>query len=402
MSKPKTITVLGSTGSVGTSTLDLAGRAVAHGSAQVEVIALTAGANVALLAEQALRWRPKIAVIADESLLDELRQRLKGSGVAAAAGKAAVIEAAGMGADWVMSAIMGSAGLAPTLAAVRTGAVVGLANKESLVCAGPALLEAAKAAGGVIIPVDSEHSAIFQVLDPNLIHRVAKLIITASGGPFRDWSRQAMGRATPEQAVAHPNFRMGAKISVDSATMMNKGLEMIEARYLFGVTPEQIEVLIHPEQIIHSMVTYRDGSTLAQLGAPDMRTPIAIAYAWPDRLDWPAPPMDLAAMGALTFARPDAERFPAIGIARTAMNAGGLAPAAMSAANETAVAAFLDRRIGFLDIAATVAQTLERMDRTGDLRAGANADGAVEIAMHADRSARRVANDVLAQLQPSL
>jgi 1-deoxy-D-xylulose-5-phosphate reductoisomerase len=402
LSKPKTITVLGSTGSVGTSTLDLAARAVAHGSAEVEVIALTAGSNVALLAEQALTWRPKIAVIADERLLGELRQRLKGSGVAAAAGEAAVIEAAGMGADWVMSAIMGSAGLAPTLAAVKTGAVIGLANKESLVCAGPALLEAAKAAGGVIIPVDSEHSAIFQVLDPTLIHRVAKLIITASGGPFRDWSRQAMGRATPEQAVAHPNFRMGAKISVDSATMMNKGLEMIEARYLFGVTPEQIEVLIHPEQIIHSMVEYRDGSTLAQLGAPDMRTPIAIAYAWPDRLPWPAPPLDLAAMGALTFASPDAERFPAIGIARTAMNAGGLAPAAMSAANETAVAAFLDRRIGFLDIAATVAQTLERMDRTGDLQAGANADGAVEIAMHADRSARRVAQDVLAQLQPSL
>jgi 1-deoxy-D-xylulose-5-phosphate reductoisomerase len=402
LSKLKTITVLGSTGSVGTSTLDLVARAMEHGSAQAEVVALTAGGNVALLAEQALRWRPKVAVIADESRLGELRERLAGSGVSCAAGQAAVIAAAGMGADWVMSSIMGSAGLAPTLAAVRTGAVVGLANKESLVCAGPALLEAAKAAGGVIIPVDSEHSAIFQVLDPNLIHRVAKLIITASGGPFRDWSRQAMGRATPEQAVAHPNFRMGAKISVDSATMMNKGLEMIEARYLFGVTPEQIEVLIHPEQIIHSMVTYQDGSTLAQLGAPDMRTPIAIAYAWPDRLDWPAPPMDLAAMGALTFASPDAERFPAIGIARTAMNAGGLAPAAMSAANETAVAAFLDRRIGFLDIAATVAQTLERMDRTGDLQAGANADGAVEIAMHADRSARRVAADVLDQLQPSL
>ena len=402
MSKPKTITVLGSTGSVGTSTLDLASRAVAHGSAEVQVIALTAGANVALLAEQALEWRPKIAVIADERLLSELRQRLKGSGVACAAGEAAVIEAAGLGCDWVMSAIMGAAGLPPTLAAVRTGAVVALANKESLVCAGPALLEAARAAGGVIIPVDSEHSAIFQVLDPTLGHRVARLIITASGGPFRDWSRAAMGRAAPDQATAHPNFRMGAKISVDSATMMNKGLEMIEAAYLFGMRPEQIEVLIHPEQIIHSMVEYQDGSTLAQLGAPDMRTPIACAYAWPDRLPWPAPPLDLAAMGALTFAAPDSERFPAIGIARMALNAGGLAPAAMSAANELAVAAFLDRRIGFLDIAATVAETLERMDRGGDLKAGANADGALEIAMAADRSARRVATDVLAQLQPSL
>jgi 1-deoxy-D-xylulose-5-phosphate reductoisomerase len=402
LSTRRTITVLGSTGSVGTSTLDLVGRAVAHGSAEVEVVALTAGANVALLAEQALRWRPQRVVIGDETLLGELRQRLAGSGLACAGGAAAVIEAAGMTCDWVMSAIMGSAGLAPTLAAARTGAVIGLANKESLVCAGPALLETAKNAGGMVIPVDSEHSAIFQVLDANLTHRVAKLVITASGGPFRDWSRQAMGKVTPEQAVAHPNFRMGAKISVDSATMMNKGLEMIEARYLFGVSPEQIEVLVHPEQIIHSMVEYRDGSTLAQLGPPDMRTPIAVAYAWPDRLAWPAPPLDLAALGALTFAAPDAERFPAIGLARTAMHAEGLAPAAMSAANETAVAAFLDRRIGFLDIAATVAETLERMDRTGDLAAGANADGAVEIAMHADRSARRVAADVLAQLEPSL
>jgi len=402
LSKKKTITILGSTGSVGTSTLDLLAKAEAHGSAELEVVALTAGANVELLAEQALRWRPKQAVIAEPGLLGELRERLAGSGVASAAGGAAVIEAAGMGAGWVMSAIMGAAGLPPTLAAVRTGAVVALANKESLVCAGPALLEAARAAGGVIIPVDSEHSAIFQVLDPTLGHRVARLIITASGGPFRDWSRAAMGRATPDQATAHPNFRMGAKISVDSATMMNKGLEMIEAAYLFGMRPEQIEVLIHPEQIIHSMVEYQDGSTLAQLGAPDMRTPIACAYAWPDRLPWPAPPLDLAAMGALTFAAPDAERFPAIGIARMALNAGGLAPAAMSAANELAVAAFLDRRIGFLDIAATVAETLERMDRGGDLTAGANADGALEIAMAADRSARRVATDVLAQLQPSL
>ncbi len=211
-----------------------------------------------------------------------------------------------------------------------------------------------------------------------------------------------MARATPEQAVAHPNFRMGAKISVDSATMMNKGLEMIEASYLFAMPPDRIEVLIHPEQVIHSLVEYQDGSTLAQLGAPDMRTPIACAFAWPDRLPWPAPRLDLAAIGALTFAAPDLERFPAIALARAALTSGGLAPAAMSAANETAVAAFLDRRIGFLDIAATVAETLERMERTGDLRAGANANGALETAMAADRSARRVATDVLAALEPSL
>ena len=402
MSARKTITVLGSTGSVGTSTLDLLDQAEAHGSAQVEIIALTAGANVERLAEQALRWRPKVAVIAEPSLLGELRERLKGSGLAVSAGPAAVVEAAGMGAEWVMSAIVGSAGLAPTLAAARSGAVVALANKESLVCAGPALLEIARASGGVIIPVDSEHSAIFQVFDAKRGDRVARLIITSSGGPFRDWSRSAMAKASPEQAVAHPNFRMGAKISVDSATMMNKGLEMIEASYLFAMTPEQIEVLIHPEQIIHSLVEYRDGSTLAQLGPPDMRTPIACAYAWPDRLPWPAPRLDLAAVGALTFAAPDLMRFPAIGLAREAMRAGGLAPVAMSAANEIAVAAFLDRRIGLLDIAATVAETLERLGREGDLGAGPNADGALETIMAADRSARRVAAEVLVQLEPSL
>jgi 1-deoxy-D-xylulose-5-phosphate reductoisomerase len=301
-----------------------------------------------------------------------------------------------------MSAIVGSAGLSPTLVAARRGAVVALANKESIVCAGPMLMETARRAGGMIIPVDSEHSAIFQVFDAERRDRVAKLILTASGGPFRDWSRKAMTRVTPEQAVAHPKWSMGAKISVDSATMMNKGLEMIEAAYLFDMPPEKIDALIHPESIIHSMVEYQDGSTLAQMGATDMRTPIACAFAWPDRLPWPAQKMDLAALGALTFAAPDDERFPAINLARSALRTGGLAPAAMSAANETAVAAFLDRRIGFLDIAATVAETLDRMSRGGDLKAGANAEGAVEIAMVADQSARRVAADVLAAIQPSL
>jgi len=398
----RSVAILGSTGSVGTSTLDLLAQARAHGSADVEVVALAAGGNVAQLAEQALAWRPRFVAIADPTRLGALRDALAGAGIETGAGPAAVIQAAEMGADWVMSAIVGAAGLGPTLAAARSGAVVALANKESLVCAGPALLEAARLAGGAIIPVDSEHSAIFQVFDFEHRERVERLMITASGGPFRDWGRTAMGRATPEQAVAHPNFRMGAKISVDSATMMNKGLEMIEASYLFGMAAERIDVLIHPEQVIHSLVEYQDGSTLAQLGAPDMRTPIACAFAWPDRLPWPAPRLDLAAIGALTFAAPDLERFPAIGLARAALTSGGLAPAAMSAANETAVAAFLDRRIGFLDIAATVAETLERMERTGDLRAGANANGALETAMAADRSARRIATDVLAELEPSL
>ncbi len=396
LSLSRTVTVLGSTGSVGANTLDLLGHAVASGSAEVEIIALTAGRNVELLAEQALRWRPKLAVIEDESLLPQLRERLKGSGVGSAAGASAVCEAAAMGADWVMSSIVGAAGLAPTLAAARTGAIVALANKESLICAGPVLIEIAKRAGGVVIPVDSEHSAIFQVIQPDCAQRIAKLILTASGGPFRSWTREAMAAATREQALNHPNWNMGAKISIDSATMMNKGLEMIEAAYLFSTPPERIDVLIHPQSIIHSMVEYQDGSTLAQLGPPDMRTPIACAFSWPDRLPWPAPVLDLAKLGSLTFEAPDPERFPAIALARAALTTGGMAPAAMNAANEKAVAAFLDRQIGFLDIVSVVTETLAQMDARGALDVGANADGALEIAMTTDGLARRMAGDVLA------
>jgi 1-deoxy-D-xylulose-5-phosphate reductoisomerase len=398
LSARRTVTVLGSTGSVGVSTLDLLDQAQAHGSAEVEVVALVAGRNVDKLVEQALHWRPKLVVIQDETLLPQLRERLNGAGIATAAGAAAVCEAAAMGADWVMSSIVGAAGLAPTLAAARTGAIVALANKESLICAGPALIETAARSGGTVIPVDSEHSAIFQVLQTDCRERVAKLILTASGGPFRTWTKEAMGKASREQALAHPNWNMGAKISIDSATMMNKGLEMIEAAYLFSTPAERIDVLIHPQSVIHSMVEYQDGSTLAQLGPPDMRTPIACAYAWPDRLPWPAPGLDLAAIGSLTFEAPDPERFPAIALARSALQTGGMAPAAMNAANERAVAAFLDRRIGFLDIVAVVAETLARMDATGSLDVGANADGALEIAMTTDGIARRVADDVLAGL----
>ncbi len=393
----RTVTVLGSTGSIGVSTLDLLERAVAEGAAEVSVTGLTAGRNVALLAEQALKWRPRTAVIADESLLPELRERLNGSGVAAAAGAQAIVEVAGDGADWVMAAIVGSAGLAPTLAAARAGSVIGLANKESLVCAGPALLAAAKAAGGVVIPVDSEHSAIFQVLQPACIDRVSKLILTASGGPFRDWTLQAMSGATPEQAVAHPNWSMGAKISIDSATMMNKGLEMIEASYLFATPETKIEVLVHPQSIIHSMVEYEDGSTLAQLGPPDMRAPIACAFAWPDRLPWPAPKLDLAAIGSLTFQAPDLQRFPALSLAREVLRLGGTAPNSFNAANETAVAAFLDRRIGFLDIAAAVSETLDRMSANGGFGGGAW-DDALETALEVDNHARRVATEVVSRL----
>ena len=400
MTLRRTVTLLGSTGSIGVSTLDLFEQATVHGSAEVEVIGLTAGRNVNLLIEQCLKWRPQFAVIADESELEVLRSGLIGTGIRCGAGALAVVEAGAMDAQWVMSAIVGFAGLAPTLEAARRGAIIALANKESLVCAGPALIETARQAGGTLIPVDSEHSAIFQVLHPDQERRVSRLILTASGGPFRTWTRDAMAGVTPEQAVAHPNWSMGAKISVDSATMMNKGLEMIEASYLFGMGPEMIDVVVHPQSVIHSLVEYQDGSTLAQLGPPDMRSPIAVAYAWPDRLPWPAPALDLAAFGQLTFEAPDLEKFPAIATARAALTHGGAAPTVMNAANEVAVAAFLDRRLGFLDIAATVDRALDRMNSLGQLETSAG-DDILETAMRVDASARRVATDVVAGLARS-
>jgi len=386
---PRKVSVLGSTGSVGVSTLDLFEKA----GVEVEMVALAAGRNVELLVEQALRWRPKLAVIQDETALPRLRAALAGAGIATAAGASAVVEAAAMDAQWVMSAIVGFAGLAPTLAAARSGAIVALANKESLICAGPALLRTAKLAGGVVIPVDSEHSAIFQVFSPANAQHVSRLILTASGGPFMGWSRAQMARATPEQARAHPKWSMGVKISIDSATMMNKGLEVIEAAYLFAMPPERVDVLIHPQSIIHSLVEYADGSTLAQLGPPDMKAPIACAFAWPDRLPWPAQKLDLARMGPLTFEDPDLERFPALQIAKDALVAGGAAPTVMNAADEVAVQAFLDRRIGFLDIATTVAETLARMDRKNLLARGDS--DPVEGARATDATARHVADEVV-------
>ncbi len=394
MTAPRTAVVLGSTGSVGVSTLDLLG----HSEQRPQILALTAGRNVAVLAEQALRWRPALAVIEDEAALPELQARLAGSGVEAAAGREAIIAAAGQGADWVMSAIVGAAGLAPTLAAARAGSIVALANKESLVCAGPALLRIAARAGARVIPVDSEHSAIFQVFAPDDGHRVKRLILTASGGPFRTWTREAMAAATPAQAVAHPNWSMGAKISVDSATMMNKGLEMIEAAYLFGMGPERIDVVVHPQSVIHSLVEYADGSTLAQLGPPDMRAPIACAWAWPRRMAWPAPALDLPGIGQLTFEAPDEIRFPALAIARQALETGGGAPAAMNAANEIAVHAFLAGRLGFLDIPAVVLETLEQLNDAGALAAGDD-EAAVDWAFAMDASARRLAAKVLSRLE---
>ncbi len=396
LSLPRRVSILGSTGSVGTSTLDLFEQA----GAELEVVALTAGRNLDLLVAQALKWRPQIAVIEDSSRLGELCERLTGTGIEVAAGASAVVEAARREAQWVMSSIVGFAGLAPTLAAVETGAIIALANKESLVCAGPGLLRKAKLAGGVIIPVDSEHSAIFQVFDPHAADHVTRLILTASGGPFRTWTRDQMAVATPQQAVAHPNWDMGVKISIDSATMMNKALETIEAAYLFGMPPERLDVLVHPQSIIHSLVEYADGSTLAQLGTPDMRTPIACALAWPERMSWPAPRLDLAALGQLTFEQPDFSRFPALKLAKDALTAGGTAPAVMNAANEAAVAAFLDRRIGFLDIADTVEETLNRLSGEG-FNVEAKGD-ALEAAMHTDALARRTAAEVISGLGRSI
>ena len=389
------VSVLGSTGSVGTSTLDLMDQAEKAGSGAFEVEVLTGGNNIARLAEQALRWRPKLAVTADPARLSELREALAGTGIEVAAGAEAIVEAASRPVDWVMASIVGAAGLRSAWAAAGTGATLALANKESLVCCGPALIERVKRSGGKLIPVDSEHSAIFQVFPSEAPEQVSKLVLTASGGPFRTVPREAMARITPEQAVAHPNWSMGAKISVDSATMANKGLELIEAAYLFAMSGDRIDVVVHPESIIHSLVEYIDGSTLAQMGAPDMRTPIACALAWPERLAWPAPKLDLAAIGRLTFEAPDDVRFPALRLARDALAAGGVSPIVFNAANEVAALAFLDRRLGFLNIAAVVADTLDRVTNAG---VTSGSEDACDAALAVDAQARRIANDIIASL----
>lgn len=395
MSLPRSVTVLGSTGSIGRSTLDILEQAAA-GGAEFSVVALTAGGNVERLVEQARRWRPQVAVLADGVGLERLRAGLVGTGVEVAAGAAAVVEAASRPSEWVMGAIVGSAGLAPAFAAARRGATLALANKESVVCAGPALMAAAREAGGVIIPVDSEHSALFQVLAPGQRGRVSRLILTASGGPFRTAALESMRTVTPEQATAHPIWSMGVKNSVDSATLMNKGLEMIEAAYLFETDESAIEVVVHPQSIVHSLVEYCDGSTLAQMGPPDMRTPIACALAWPDRLPWNAPRLDLTSLGVLTFEAPDLRRFPALALARSALKAGGRAPNVLNAANEVAVAAFAERRIGFLDITPLVDEVLQRTDGGQNLATTAG-DDVIAEALQVDAEARRVAADALSR-----
>lgn len=348
------VTILGATGSVGRSTLDLLGRQPEAYS----IVALTAQRNVDLLAAQARQCNAELAVIGDESRYGALRDALAGSGVEVAAGTQALCEAAGRPNDWVMAGIVGAAGLGPTLAAIRQGAVIALANKECLVCAGELMLREVEHSGATLLPVDSEHNAIYQVFDFERPAAIDRIILTASGGPFLTLDVTAMAQVTPAQAVAHPNWDMGAKISVDSATMMNKGLEFIEAFHLFPVGAEQIEILIHPQSVVHSMVGYVDGSVLAQLGMPDMRTPISYALAWPERMVTPTERLDLAHIGNLSFEAPDPMRFPSLRLAREALAAGGTAPTVLNGANEIAVASFLAERLGFLEIARIVEETL--------------------------------------------
>jgi 1-deoxy-D-xylulose-5-phosphate reductoisomerase len=350
------IAILGATGSIGKSTLDL----VERSPDRFQVTAVTASTNVGALADIARRTSASLAVIADEAKLAQLRDMLAGTSCRAAAGEDALIEAATGEAELVIAAIVGCAGLRPVMAAVDTGKTVALANKEALVTAGELMIDAARASGTTLLPIDSEHNAIFQCLAGNRIDDVATITLTASGGPFRTSSAETINAATPAQAIAHPNWSMGAKISVDSATMMNKGLELIEARYLFGLPSDRIRILIHPQSVVHSMVEYVDGSVLAQLGSPDMRIAIAYALAWPERVETPAQRLDLASIGRLDFEAPDLERFPALRLARAALEAGGASPIVLNAANEIAVARFLGGEIRFPDIVRLIAEALER------------------------------------------
>ncbi len=359
MSEPRRrITILGATGSVGRSTLDLVGRA----PERFEVVALTAGRDVASLIELARRFNPQRAVIGDPQHFPFLKQALEGSGIEAACGAEAIADTAELAADWTMAAIVGTAGLKPVMRALETGRTVALANKEALVSAGALMVDAAARHKATLLPVDSEHNAIFQCLDRDRPDRVRRIILTASGGPFRRWSREQMERATPAEAIAHPNWSMGAKISVDSATLMNKGLELIEAYHLFPVEADALQVVVHPQSVVHSLVEYVDGSFLAQLGAPDMRIPIAYTLAWPDRMETPCERLDLVRTGLFEFEEPDLDRFPALGLARTALVLGAAKPAILNAANEIAVASFLERGIGFLDIASVVGDVLASFD----------------------------------------
>ena len=391
MTAPRRISVLGATGSVGLATLDLVARAE---PGTFEVVALTARSNAAELAAQAIRHRARHVAIADPDSAPALQRALAGHPeITVGVGEDAVCEAAAMPADWIMAAIVGAAGLRPTLDAVRQGTALAFANKECLVCAGPLFMQEAARCGATLLPVDSEHNAVFQVFDGAHRDRIRAITLTASGGPFRTWPLERMRMAARADALAHPTWEMGAKITIDSATMMNKGLEIIEACWLFDLPPEQVDVVVHPQSIVHGLVEYADGSLLAQLGSPDMRTPIASALAWPERMTAPVERLRLADIARLDFEPPDPVRFPALRLAREAIRSGGIAPAVLNAANEIAVEAFLAGRIGFLDIAASVEEVLSLGLGDADMPRSLSAfDDVFAI----DRRARELARDLIA------
>jgi len=386
---PRRVSILGATGSVGCSTLDLIGR----DPARYDVVVLTGNSNVELLAQQAIAHDAELAVLADPSGFKDLKSALSGTSVEAAAGPDVLIEAVSRPADWIMAAIVGSAGLRPTLEAVRQGSSVALANKECLVSAGDIFMDAVAKSGTQLLPVDSEHSAGFQAIDPNVSDAIEKITLTASGGPFRTWTLEEMKKATPDDALKHPTWTMGAKLTIDSATLMNKGLELIEAYHLFPVGPDQLDVVIHPQSIIHCLVEYSDGSVLAQMSSPDMRTPIAYSLAWPERMWAPTERLDLAKIGSLSFEEPDIKRFPALPMAVEALKADNGATTVLNAANEIAVDAFLQRRIGLLSICALVTETLEAVARDG-LSKPATLDDVMAL----DELSRTLARSLLSSL----
>ena len=383
----RSVSILGATGSIGTSTIDL----LLREPDRYSVEAITAQRNVEGLAKAAIALKAKFAAVADIDKLSALKDALAGTGIAAGAGEAAVVEAAERPADWIMASISGAAGLAPTMAAVERGASVAIANKECLVCAGGLFMRRAAARNTTILPVDSEHNALFQAMGAGIRSDVRRLILTASGGPFRTWTADAIKAATPEQALKHPNWSMGAKVTIDSATLMNKGLELIEAHHLFQMPAASIDAYVHPQSIVHGIVEFRDGSFIAQLGAPDMRIPISHCLGWPDRIDEPARRLTLEEMSSLTFEAPDLVRFPALRLAREVIEGGGAAPTVLNAANYVAVAEFLNRRLGFADIPALVETTLEEAGRTGMVREPAS----VEEALAIDKAARSMASTLL-------
>jgi 1-deoxy-D-xylulose-5-phosphate reductoisomerase len=387
---PKTISILGATGSIGSSTADLLRR----DPASYAVEAVTANRDAAALAQLARELGARFAAVADKNAYAELKSALSGSGIEAAAGPEALVEAAQRPAEWVMAAITGAASLAPTLAAAERGAAVALANKECLVCAGALFMRRAAAAGANVLPVDSEHNAIFQALGSGRREDVRRIILTASGGPFRTFTAEQIRSVTLEQALKHPIWSMGPKITIDSATLMNKGLELIEAHHLFALAPEELDVVVHPQSIIHGLVEFRDGSVIAQLGSPDMRIPISHCLAWPVRMETPAARLNLAQVSTLSFEEPDMVRFPALALARQALATGGAAPTILNAANEVAVHEFVEKRLGFSGIPALVERTLDAMERRG----GTKEPQTVEEALAVDHNARRVAADLLPEI----